>query len=95
MVDVAKRLRIHGRVQGVGYRAWFQTKVQSETQLSGWVRNRNDGTVEALVTGASAEVDDLIIAAHSGPAYADVTDIHIEDAVGVIAKGRFDIKPTV
>ena len=95
MVDVAKRLRIHGRVQGVGYRAWFRAKVQSETQLSGWIRNRNDGTVEALVTGASAQVDNLIIAAHSGPSYADVTDIHIEDAVGIIPKGRFDIKPTV
>ncbi len=62
MGDATKRLRIHGRVQGVFYRAWT---VQEATALGlrGWVRNRRDGTVEMLVSGDTAAVDRLSAAA--------------------------------
>ena len=72
---IAKRLRIHGRVQGVGYRAWM---VQAATRLgvAGWVRNRGDGTVEALVEGDTAAVEELLRACRRGPIAASVTLIH-------------------
>jgi acylphosphatase len=70
----AKRLVIAGRVQGVGYRDWM---VQSATALgvSGWVRNRRDGTIEALVAGDTAAVEELLRACRRGPRAALVSSI--------------------
>lgn len=90
---VARRLRIHGRVQGVGYRAWFERTARS-MNLIGWVRNREDGTVEALVKGSEPDVAILIEAAHEGPAYASVSKVEVFEAMG-LAPDRFEIKPTV
>lgn len=75
----AKQLRIHGIVQGVGYRAWM---VRTATRLlvAGWVRNRGNGTVEALVEGETAAVEELLRACRRGPPGASVTLIH-EDLV--------------
>ena len=72
---IAKRLLIEGRVQRVGYRAWM---VRTATRLgvAGWVRNRGDGTVEALVEGEAAAVEELLRACRRGPALAEVTLIH-------------------
>ena len=59
------RLAIHGRVQGV----FFRDSMRREALLgiTGWVRNRNDGTVEAAVQGESAAMDAIVGWAHHGP----------------------------
>ncbi len=62
----AVHLRVTGRVQGVGYRAWA-LETASRLGLRGWVRNRSDGTVEALVIGAEDEVAAMIEACREGP----------------------------
>lgn len=68
------RLRIHGRVQGVFFRAWTAQEAASRN-LSGWVRNRSDGTVEALFAGDEAAVEAMIEACRQGPPAARVTRI--------------------
>lgn len=70
----AKRLRIAGRVQGVGYRDWM-ARTASALGVSGWVRNRADGTVEALVHGPTAAVEELLRACRRGPRFARVEAI--------------------
>lgn len=73
----AKRLRIEGLVQGVGYRAWMARKAAT-LGVSGWVRNRGDGSVEALVYGETACVEELLRACRIGPPAASVSLIHEE-----------------
>jgi acylphosphatase len=75
----AMRLRISGRVQGVGYRAWA---VQMAVRLGvrGWVRNRVDGSVEALVIGDEAAVAAMVEACRRGPRAAMVMDIAVSEA---------------
>jgi len=68
------RLRITGKVQGVGYRLWAMRTAES-IGLRGWVRNRLDGSVEALVTGVPEDVAAMIDASRNGPAGARVTDV--------------------
>lgn len=75
--QTARRLRIHGRVQGVGYRYWFERAADS-LGVSGWVRNRSDGTVEAVVSGPADRLDLLIDRAHQGPTAARVSRIDQE-----------------
>ena len=70
------RLRITGRVQGVGYRLWM-TRTAASLGLRGWVRNRTDGSVEALVTGAPETVAAMIEAARKGPVGAHVSDVTV------------------
>lgn len=91
---VAQRVHISGRVQGVGYRAWLQKKAQA-SGLSGWVRNRLDGSVEALLIGAKSDVEHVISDAQTGPNASHVDAVQTEDAMGLAPEGRFDIKPTV
>jgi acylphosphatase len=73
------RLRITGRVQGVGYRAWA-IETARRLGLRGWVRNRADGSVEALVTGDAAAVARMIDACRDGPFAARVRDLAASDA---------------
>ena len=70
----AKRLVITGRVQGVGYRAWMMHKA-TELGLSGWVRNGPDGSVEALIAGEIASVEELSRLCRRGPRLAEVASI--------------------
>ena len=72
------RLRITGRVQGVGYRAWC-VHTARRLGLRGWVRNVTDGSVEALAHGPRAAVSALVTAAHAGPPAARVTEIQTMD----------------
>ena len=90
---IARRLRIHGRVQGVWYRAWTLETAQ-RLGLDGWVRNRLDGTVEVLAVGSADAVEKLIAACRDGPPAAKVERIEIEDAKGIVPRG-FTKKPTV
>ena len=71
----AVRVRIEGRVQGVGYRAWLARQAQ-KSGLRGWVRNRLDGSVEALLIGETAAVEDVIAACWHGPRPASVSAVH-------------------
>jgi acylphosphatase len=68
------RLRITGKVQGVGYRFWA-TRTAANLGLRGWVRNRHDSSVEMLVTGASEDVAAMVEAARKGPAGARVAEV--------------------
>jgi acylphosphatase len=68
------RLRITGKVQGVGYRLWA-TRTAANLRLRGWVRNRRDGSVEALVTGRPEDVAAMVEAARNGPAGASVAEV--------------------
>ncbi len=68
------RLRITGIVQGVGYRIWA-TRIASALGLRGWVRNRSDGSVEALATGRPEQVAAMIEACRRGPYGARVTEV--------------------
>ena len=70
----ARLLRIEGRVQGVGYRDWLQREAQ-RAGLSGWVRNRPDGSVQALLAGEAAAVQALLDACRRGPLLARVDRI--------------------
>ena len=87
------QLRIIGRVQGVGYRAWA-LQVASRLGLRGWVRNRSDGSVEALVIGEDDAVARMIEAYREGPFGARVSDVAISDAEDDGSAG-FTAKPTV
>lgn len=92
MAASAVRLNIHGRVQGVGYRAFVEK--QAETLgLSGWVRNRRDGTVEAVVVGDAATVEDFIARCGEGPRAAIVSGIASEPYDGPLPNG-FKVLPT-
>jgi acylphosphatase len=70
----SKRLIISGRVQGIGYRAWMVEKARG-LGVSGWVRNRLDGSVEALVAGDTAAVEELLRLCRRGPRLAEVVSI--------------------
>ena len=70
------RLRIHGKVQGVWYRAWTQEEAR-ELGIDGWVRNRNDGTVEAVLAGRAEDVERLVALCRSGPQLAGVTRVEV------------------
>ncbi|HYZ63405.1 MAG TPA: acylphosphatase [Acetobacteraceae bacterium] len=89
----AKRLRIAGLVQGVGFRAWMVREAK-RLGVYGWVRNRGDGTVEALVHGDSAAVEELLRACRRGPLGAEVTLIH-EDLAEPEGEPLFRTLPTV
>lgn len=75
----AVHLRISGRVQAVGYRAWA-VQTAARFGLRGWVRNRAEGTVEALVIGDEAAVAAMIEACRRGPRAAIVSDVAIREA---------------
>lgn len=74
-------LLIHGRVQGVFFRDSMRREAQS-LSVYGWVRNRSDGTVEAVVQGESSAVDALVRWAHHGPQQARVDSVDIEPYSG-------------
>lgn len=78
---VTKHLIIEGRVQGVWYRESMRIRAE-ELGVTGWVRNRADGTVEAMVQGAPEAVDAMIAWARRGPEPAYVTDVKITDGEG-------------
>ena len=78
-MTVARHLSIHGRVQGVFYRGWMVETARG-LGLSGWVRNRRDGTVEAMVQGDEDGVERFIELARNGPSAARVERLEASDA---------------
>jgi acylphosphatase len=77
MDTIIRRLSIRGRVQGVGYRAFLADRADA-LGLRGWVRNRGDGSVEAMVAGAPDLVARLVDAAKAGPAGGRVETVAAE-----------------
>ena len=73
----AKRVIISGRVQQVGFRQWMAEEAE-RLGVSGWVRNRGDGTVEAVLAGDAAAVEELVRACRRGPRLAQVDSIDEE-----------------
>jgi len=80
----ARRLLITGRVQGVGFRFAMVGEARAR-RLTGWVRNCADGSVEAVVAGAAADVEAIVAWAHRGPPAAQVTGVRVEAASGEFA----------
>jgi len=78
-VTVQRLVIIRGRVQGVGYRAWTEV-MALEHGLQGWVRNRRDGSVEALFIGVETAVTAMIDACRAGPSGARVDFVDHRDA---------------
>jgi acylphosphatase len=91
------RVTIRGRVQGVGYRYWLEQQARG---LEGWVRNRRDGSVEALFAGPADAVSAMIASCRRGPGSARVDAVDEEpaglDALNVRRAGeRFSVLPTI
>ena len=86
------RVRISGRVQGVGYRYWME-RTAGDLGLSGWVRNRVDGSVEAVLSGAEPDVEAMIARCQHGPRSAAVASVDIADEPESPAPG-FKVLPT-
>lgn len=85
-------VRIEGRVQGVGYRMWTK-RTAGALGLRGWVRNRRDGSVEAVFQGDADRVAEMIEASEHGPREASVTKVEVlAEGVGVFH--GFEIRET-
>jgi acylphosphatase len=78
-------------VQGVGYRYSMMAQA-SRAGVTGWVRNRRDGTVEAMLAGPSDKVSELIAWAHQGPPGSQVAGVRVQDAEGTFT--GFDVLAT-
>ena len=87
-----RRLIVHGRVQGVWYRGWTVDQAEA-LGLDGWVRNRRDGSVELLVSGPDAAVEELIAQCHRGPSAARVERVDVTESDEAPAAG-FEQRPT-
>lgn len=74
---VSVRAVIRGRVQGVWFRAWTVEQA-TRLNLSGWVRNRADGAVEAVFSGSKAAVAEMLTACNRGPTAARVDGVDVE-----------------
>lgn len=85
-------LFMHGRVQGVWYRDSMRREAAS-LGVSGWVRNRRDGTVEAMVQGEAAAVDALLVWVRRGPPLAQVERVEVEAGSGSYA--GFEMRETL
>ena len=89
--DTCRRLVIEGVVQGVGFRYAFQAQAV-RLGLSGWVRNRRDGTVEAVVSGTPEAVEAMTAWAHAGPPSARVKRVEVSHTDASFT--HFELRPT-
>ncbi|MGC9268780.1 acylphosphatase [Acidiphilium sp.] len=90
---IAKSLVLTGRVQGIGFRDWMTVRAR-RLGLAGWVRNRRDGTLEALIAGNAPAVEELLRACRLGPPGAEVLTITEDFADPPIEPGFFK-RPSV
>jgi acylphosphatase len=91
---ITRRVRITGRVQGVGFRYAMQDEA-ARLGLNGWVRNRSDGSVEALLQGEADAVEALTAWARRGPPGARVTKIQASTDTEVVSGPGFQLRPTL
>jgi acylphosphatase len=99
MSTAIRQVTIRGRVQGVGYRAWVDHHARNHN-LEGWVRNRRDGSVEALFAGPDDTVSEMIARCRRGPSTARVEAVEDEevsaDALNLRRPGeRFSVLSTI
>jgi acylphosphatase len=99
MNGAIRQVTIRGRVQGVGYRAFVEHQARVH-HLEGWVRNRSDGSVEALLAGAADVVSDVVRLCRRGPISARVDSVAEQpansDALNLRRAGeRFSVLPTI
>ena len=78
-MTIARHVRISGRVQGVFFRAWTRDEAKA-LGVHGWVRNCDDGSVEAFVEGEADAVERLLVLIREGPAHARVDEFSAEEA---------------
>ncbi len=88
----AVHLTITGRVQGVGFCDFVERQAKAMS-LTGWVRNRRDGSVETVLVGQSSAVDTVVAACRRGPPSAGVKDVKLGDYTGPLPDG-FTVLPT-
>jgi len=93
------QVTIRGRVQGIGYRAWLEQQARA-SKLEGWVRNRRDGSVEALFAGPATVVAEMVALCRHGPPSARVDSVISEtaedDQLGLRHEvERFSVLPTI
>jgi acylphosphatase len=91
MTEKRVQVVISGLVQGVGFRASCQHRAVA-LGLTGWVRNRWDGRVEALFEGSAAAVDAMLDWCHEGPAMAHVTHVEVSDLPAGASEGGFRVR---
>ena len=97
-MTVIRHVVFGGRVQGVGFRAHVED-LAARTVVGGWVRNRRDGTVEAIFAGDAKAVEDTIAACQKGSYAARVDDLEIRDGradeLALRGNDTFAVLPTV
>jgi acylphosphatase len=91
VATVVRNLNIFGQVQGVGYRYHFSEQAQ-RMGITGWVRNRRGGSVEAMIEGTPEAVEALLAWARLGPPAARVEHVQVSEAEGVFT--GFELRPT-
>jgi acylphosphatase len=99
MSATIRQVTIRGRVQGVGYRYWVEQQARAHG-LEGWVRNRRDGSVEALFAGPEDVVSNMVTSCRRGPSSARVDAVDQRpgdaDALNLRRPGeRFSVLPTI
>lgn len=92
-MKITRRLRIRGQVQGVNLREAMRQRAD-QLKVTGWVRNRFDGTVEAVVQGEAFAIDTIVEWARQGPTTARVDSVDVESAEGEGDFQIFDKHPT-
>jgi acylphosphatase len=90
-MGIVRHLHLTGRVQGVGFRH-FISRAAHELRVTGWVRNRSDGSIEAVFAGSAEAVHTVIERARRGPLHAMVSTCRVTEAHGTFS--RFDTLPT-
>ena len=93
-MKITTHLRIFGRVQGVYFRESMRLRAE-QLKVTGWVRNRADGTVEAIAQGDAFEVGRLIEWAQRGPDLAQVEKVEIESVEDEVHYANFDKKSAI
>ncbi len=93
MSVTALHVTVEGRVQGVGFRAYVEREAKARG-LRGWVRNRSDGSVEAVFSGEEEDVESMLVACHRGPRRSLVRAVRRQEHPAGDWKG-FEVWPTV
>ena len=90
-MKVTRHLIVRGRVQGVGFREYLRREAE-RLNVNGWVRNRHDGTVEAMLHGSPEDVARILKWTQRGPPAAHVTAVDVNEASGEFE--TFEHRPT-
>jgi acylphosphatase len=91
--EIFRRYLVTGRVQGVGFR-WFVEREARLIGVCGWVRNRDDGVVEVLASGSTAQLGSLYDKLKEGPRAARIDEVEVEDAAPFSGYKTFQIEET-